>query len=137
MQDAYKKNIPGAYKADLMRYCILYTNGGIYLDSKMKPINGFELNNVIDKEYFVRDFKESGQGVCNGFMVCKPRNERLLNAINRIAKNVKDRYYGYSSLEPTGPLLLKNFFTEDEIKTLNLNILQIQLQMYLLFLVNE
>ena len=28
----YDKLIPGAYKADLFRYCILYKNGGIYSD---------------------------------------------------------------------------------------------------------
>ena len=39
VQNAYNKIIPGAFKADLMRYCILYKKGGIYLDAKMKPIN--------------------------------------------------------------------------------------------------
>ena len=30
--DTYDKLIPGAYKADLFRYCILYKRGGIYSD---------------------------------------------------------------------------------------------------------
>jgi len=114
--NAYKKIIPGAYKADLMRYCILYEKGGIYLDAKMKPINGFKLIDVTDKEYFVRDFKSAGGGIWNGFIVCKKGNAKMLNAINQIVKNVNEKYYGESSLDPTGPLLLKKMFTEDEIK---------------------
>lgn len=120
VQDAYKKIVPGAFKADLMRYCILYIKGGIYLDAKMKPINNFKLEDVLDKEYFVRDFKDAGGGVCNGFIVCKPRNKRLLDAINEIVENVENRFYGNSSLEPTGPLLLKKFFTGKEIELFEL-----------------
>jgi len=116
VQNAYNKIIPGAFKADLMRYCILYEKGGIYLDAKMKPINGFKLVDVTNKEYFVRDFNTTGGGVCNGFMVCKKGNSKILNAINQIVKNVNEKYYGESSLEPTGPLLLKKMFTEDEMK---------------------
>ena len=32
--NAFDTLIPGAYKADLWRYCILYKNGGVYLDIK-------------------------------------------------------------------------------------------------------
>jgi mannosyltransferase OCH1-like enzyme len=113
--NAYNKIIPGAYKADLMRYCILYKKGGIYLDAKLKPINDFKLNHVTDKEYYVKDFKFMGGGVTNGFMVCKKNNPKLLKAINEIVKNVKEKYYGKNSLSPTGPLLLKKVFSEEEI----------------------
>ena len=40
---AYDSLIPGAYKADLWRYCVLYKMGGIYLDIKLCTINGFKL----------------------------------------------------------------------------------------------
>ena len=40
---AYVSLIPGAYKADLWRLCILYINGGIYLDMKFKCVNNFKL----------------------------------------------------------------------------------------------
>lgn len=43
--NAYDNLIPGAYKADLWRYCILYKKGGIYLDVKYTPINGFKFFN--------------------------------------------------------------------------------------------
>ena len=39
----FDKLKPGAYKADLFRYCVLYLNGGVYLDIKYKCINEFKL----------------------------------------------------------------------------------------------
>ena len=53
--NAFDSLIPGAYKADLWRYCILYKNGGIYLDIKFQCENGFKLIELTDKEYFVLD----------------------------------------------------------------------------------
>jgi mannosyltransferase OCH1-like enzyme len=118
VQRAYHAIIPGSFKADLMRYCILYMKGGIYLDAKMKPINGFKLMDVTDKEYFTKDFESSGGGIANAFIVCKQSNPILLNAINTIVKHVDEEFYGNSPLEPTGPLLLKKQFTEEELNNL-------------------
>lgn len=53
--DAFDGLIPGAYKADLWRYCVLYKLGGIYLDIKFEPVDGFKLIELVDKEYFVLD----------------------------------------------------------------------------------
>lgn len=114
--NAYDALIPGAYKADLWRYCILYKIGGIYLDIKLCTINGFKLINLTDKEYFARDIVESGHGVINGLLVCMPRNEKMLKCINQIVVNVKNKYYGKNSLEPTGPMLLVKQFNENELK---------------------
>ena len=119
--NAYHKLIPGAYKADLMRYCILYKNGGIYLDAKMTPINGFKLSHIIDKEHFVRDsdFQGKGRGVINGFIVCKKNNPIILRAIEDVVENVKNKYYGETILSPTGPFLLRKYFTEEEFNELD------------------
>lgn len=59
--DAYENVIPGAYKADLWRYCVLYIHGGVYLDIKnkvMKPlreiiktdIDGYYIYVLIDQK---------------------------------------------------------------------------------------
>jgi hypothetical protein len=45
--DAFERLVPGAYKADLWRYCVLYVHGGIYLDMKMRCVGDFRL---IDRE---------------------------------------------------------------------------------------
>ena len=119
---AYNKLIPTAYKADLFRYCILYKLGGIYLDIKYEGVGGFSLNQLIDKEYFVRDIDNSGGGIYNGFMVCKPNNKILHKAIYKIVENTNSGYYGLNSLSPTGPLLLKTFFSDDEINKFKLRL---------------
>lgn len=112
--DAYDRLIPGAYKADLWRYCVLYKMGGIYLDIKYIPVNNFKFKNLLNREYWVTDADENG--IYNALMVCKAGNPILLNAINKIVENVKNKYYGSSFLEPTGPLLLGQYFTDEEKK---------------------
>jgi hypothetical protein len=51
--NAFDKLKPGAYKADLWRYCVLYKNGGIYLDIKYQCEPSFKLIELIDTEHFV------------------------------------------------------------------------------------
>ena len=53
--EAYDALIPGAYRADLWRYCVLYKLGGIYLDIKFEPIGDFKFIELCDKEYWVVD----------------------------------------------------------------------------------
>jgi hypothetical protein len=53
--DAYDRLIPGAYKADLWRYCILYKQGGIYLDVKFYCEDGFKLIDMASDTNFVLD----------------------------------------------------------------------------------
>ena len=112
--DAYDRLIPGAYKADLWRYCILYIHGGIYLDIKYEPIDNFKFINFIDKEYFVKDrdghWIDNQIGIYNAFMITFPKNKILLDCINQIVKNVHDFFYGHNSLYPTGPGLLGSYF---------------------------
>ena len=47
-------------------------------------------------------------------MVCLPNNNILKMAINKVVQNVRNRYYGNSCLDPTGPGLLSNFFSNSE-----------------------
>ena len=115
--DTYDKIIPGAYKADLFRYCILYKFGGIYLDIKYEPLNNFKFINFIDKEYYVKDrdgfWNDNQIGIYNAFMISYKQNEILLNCINSIVDNVKKIFYGLNGLYPTGPGLLGSFFDKD------------------------
>jgi mannosyltransferase OCH1-like enzyme len=110
--NAFDSLIPGAYKADLWRYCILYKNGGVYLDIKYAPVNGFKFINLIEKEHWVLDMDKNG--IYNALMVCKPNNEILLRAINKVVDNVKNKFYGSNCLHPTGPIMLAEFFTQSD-----------------------
>ena len=105
--DAYNTLLPAAYKADLWRYCVLYIHGGIYLDIKYYPVNGFKFLKLTDQEYFAKDIEPSGGGIYNAILITKPNNTILLNCIHKIVENVKNKFYGSHCLEPTGPLLLK------------------------------
>lgn len=102
--NTYDKLIPGAYKADLWRYCVLYINGGIYMDIKLCTIPPFKLIDVADDEYLVSD--RPANTIYNAFMVCKARNLLLKCAISKIMYNVKNKIYGIDPLDPTGPRLL-------------------------------
>lgn len=102
---AYDTLIPPAYKADLWRLCVLYIHGGIYLDIKLTTVNNFKLIELTENEHFVKD-RLPPFTVYNALLVCKAHNPLLLLAINNIVYNVKNKYYGKSALEPTGPIML-------------------------------
>jgi len=109
--NAYNSLIPGAYKADLWRCCVLFINGGIYMDIKLLTVGGFKLIQLTTKEHFVRD--RLPNTIYNALLVCKPRNKLLLNSINAIVRNVRKKYYGASPLDPTGPGLLGKLAMKD------------------------
>lgn len=106
---AFDHLLPGAYKADLWRYCILYIYGGIYIDIKMQTVYPFKLIDIASKECFPLD--DIKIPACwQGFLICKPRNPIFIDAIKRIYHNVKYKLYyssiPHSNLYITGPTLL-------------------------------
>lgn len=113
---AYNSLIPCSYKSDLWRFCVLYINGGIYLDIKYKCANGFKFVALTENEYFVRDIPE--HCVYTALIITMPKNDILLKCIKKIVLNVKNKYYGPTSLYPTGPGLLGLFFKNNEIQNL-------------------
>ena len=125
---AYDTLKPGAYKADLWRLCILYINGGIYIDIKLNCINNFKFIALTEKEHLVIDLpfniKVGEIGLYNALLVSKPKNKLFLRCINKISENVKNKYYGYNYLYPTGPGLLG----EEYIKMLRENELTMNIQ---------
>jgi len=120
---AFDSLIPGAYKADLWRYCVLYIKGGIYIDIKFQCLNTFHLIELSESNCFVAD--ENAANVYNAFMVSTARNPVMLNCINRIVEHVRTKYYGIDSLHPTGPHLLgeeiRNNRCTNEVRLTHLN----------------
>ncbi len=112
--DAYDNLIPGAYKADLWRYCVLYINGGIYLDIKLKCINGFRLIELTENEHLVKD-RVPPLSIYNALMVSQKGNPFLWKAIYRIVFNVQNKIYGRDPLEPTGPLMLGKIILKNNL----------------------
>lgn len=119
--DAYNKLIPGAYKADLWRYCVLYIHGGIYLDMKMSCVGDFRLIELTKKEHYVKDrpqssFMSNKVGIYNAVMIQKPKNPLMMDCILKIVENVSHQEYGFSSLYPTGPGMLGDLYYEKKNK---------------------
>jgi len=111
--NAYNKLIPGAYKADLFRYCYLYINGGIYIDCKM--ITNINFDDLLeDNELII--VKDNGERkFYNAFICAIPKLELFMNCINNVVKNVETKFYGNNFLVPTGPRL----FYDNAINDLN------------------
>ena len=106
---AYDNLIPGAFKADLWRYCVLYIHGGIYVDIKYEPINDFKFIDLIDKDYFVLDRASHFKGhigIYNALLISQPNNPIFLKLIKAIIDNVKNKNYGINALSVTGPSLV-------------------------------
>ena len=110
---AFDSLIPGAYKADLWRYCVIYKYGGIYLDIGMECLNNFQLKYLTDDDYFVKDVVVNNiNGIYNGIISSKPENKIFFDVINQIVINVKTKYYGDNQLCPTGPGLLYKYYNK-------------------------
>jgi len=115
---AYNKLIPHSYKSDLWRFCILYINGGIYLDIKNTCINDFKFISFVNKEYFVNDgkFKHTDgityQSIYTGLIIAKKNNEILLKTICNIVNNVSKEIYGPNAWYPTGPCIFGYTYTK-------------------------
>lgn len=119
--NAYDKLLPGAYKADLWRYCILYLNGGVYLDIKFEPVDNFKLINLYYKNQYVRDRpRESKNGIYNAFIISEPKTKILLDSINKVVDNVNNNYYGVNPLDVTGPTMLSRIIDKDHYEQLEL-----------------
>ena len=101
---AYDSLVPCSYKSDLWRYCVLFINGGIYMDIKFCCVNGFKLIELTEKEHFVKD--RIPNTIYNALMACRKGNLFLYQSIRQIVANVKNKYYGETPLSPTGPKML-------------------------------
>jgi mannosyltransferase OCH1-like enzyme len=112
---AFDNLVPGAYKADLWRLCVLYVNGGIYMDIKLKCINGFKLIELTESEHYVKD-RHLPLTIYNALMVCQKNNPFLWKAICKIVFNVQNKFYGEDPLHPTGPLMLGKIILNNRLK---------------------
>lgn len=120
--NAYNILSPSSYKADLWRYCVLFINGGIYLDIKYNTVNNFQLKNLCLQEHYTFDhmgknnsfWEENEFGIYTSLIVSKPKNNILKICIDKIVENVEVYYYGKNALYPTGPGILGKVFKNEK-----------------------
>jgi mannosyltransferase OCH1-like enzyme len=110
--DTYDILYPGAYKADLFRYCYIYINGGCYFDNKY--ILRIPLRQIIKENDDNIYCKDRGNDLMfNSIIISVKDSDELKKSIGNIVENVKNNFYGNISLEPTGPKLF-NKYTYDK-----------------------
>ena len=126
--NAYMKIIPGAFKADLFRYCILEKYGGCYSDIGHVMTLSFddicEDNNLV----IVKDIDYLKYEGIHNALICSSKNSIFMKKlIDKCCENIENDYYGVNSLDITGPGMMgkiyncffKNFcehFNKDLIK---------------------
>ena len=109
--NAYCRIIPGAFKADLWRYCILYIYGGVYVDIDTICIGKIDdfLNDNVE---FITPVDLNNcptigtHNLFNCFIASIPKHPILLDCINRIVYNVENNIIPFSNLDFTGPGVL-------------------------------
>ena len=102
---AYDSLIPGAYKADLWRYCAIYIEGGVYVDIKMGPL--MPLHRIIDPDSDLVVVNDTHEGtIYNAFFAAVPKHPAILKTIETVVSRVLNKEYGHHILYPTGPLAM-------------------------------
>jgi mannosyltransferase OCH1-like enzyme len=99
---AFDSLVPGAYKADLWRYCILYKEGGVYADAKQ--VNLVPLRKIIDPQMdFISVKDRPKNAIYNAFICAVPGHPFMKKAIDLSVDNILNKRYNSSNLDITGP----------------------------------
>ncbi len=120
---AYDSLLPGAFKADLWRYCVLYINGGFYVDIKFICEPGFSFSQIKDSQFYVREYNHKGTGlydhiVYTGVIGSRPKNPLFDRCIKQICENVREQFYGPEHTSPTGPWLFAKKMDPKDIENI-------------------
>jgi mannosyltransferase OCH1-like enzyme len=109
--NAYCRIIPGAFKADLWRYCVLYIYGGIYVDVDTICFNN--IDNFVDENIeFMTPIDLNNcpyygtYNLFNCFIASVPKHPILLDCIRRVVYNVENNIVPFSNLDFSGPGVL-------------------------------
>ena len=133
---AYDSIVPGAFKADMWRYCVLFINGGVYMDIKLNFSANTQPQTLLSREHYPLDvplqppkeyslFYNPGRnkprvcGIYQGLLVCQQRSPILAAAIDGCVSNIKARYYGANPLSITGPCFLYDIIRQFSPNTLH------------------
>ena len=104
--DAYDMLVPGSYKCDLWRICVLYLYGGVYADMRYHPLVPLDEMIGADTNLLLVDEQMQRLYVHGCFLAATPRQPIFARAIRALVRNVELRRYGRDPLDVTGPGLL-------------------------------
>lgn len=106
--NAYCKIIPGAYKADLWRCCVLYIHGGVYVDidticlGKISAFLNKDIDFMVPIDINTHPF-EGKHNLFNTFIASVARHEILKNCIDYIVNLIENNIIPQSKLDFSGP----------------------------------
>lgn len=103
--DQYDMLLPGAYKADLWRYCVLYKYGGFYMDIRMYPYMGFDSIITKDTE-FLSCIDVTQNMLYQAILGVAPKSKAIRFAIDECVRNIRERSVADSDLAVTGPRVM-------------------------------
>lgn len=114
---AYDSVIPGTWKADIFRTVIMYTKGGIYMDSPLHPFENFHISTWLrHTDKFVSPLDVPVNGIQCAFLASIPNHPLIKHVLDRIIDNVENKRsfnnYSHGSLMVTGPLAYKYGFNQ-------------------------
>ncbi|KAG2424929.1 hypothetical protein HXX76_014087 [Chlamydomonas incerta] len=120
---AYRTVVPGAFKADLWRYCVLYVHGGVYVDCKMiaksglAPLLGPTTDLVLVFSPIECIQKLAFSPVYTALIACTPRHPLMRACIDKCTDNILSRLKPEDLLSITGPnmmfQLIREFLARD------------------------
>ena len=109
--NSYCKIVPGAFKADLWRYCVLYIYGGVFVDLDSLSLNS--IDDFLDEniEFMtavdLNNCSTIGKyNLTNGFIASIPKHPILFECIERIIYNIENNIVPLSNLDFSGPGIL-------------------------------
>lgn len=109
IHDAYQEIIPGAYKADIFRYVILYLMGGTYSDISHKAETSFNPSPSQSDLILTKDSHE-GKGIQISFISAIPRLKFLMHLLLEISDDILNGNKAGSPLSLTGPIRFRQTF---------------------------
>jgi hypothetical protein len=97
VREAYESIIPGAFKADLFRYCVLLIMGGIYADMDVMLESNLDAAVPADVGFMTpvdAPGTRPDRRMClwNGFIASAPAHPFLSRAIEHVVNNIRNRY---------------------------------------------
>lgn len=116
VHELYKKLIPGAFKADFFRVCILYVYGGCYSDIGHVSLEPFDTicedANLVLVNDCLDDCKNAKYyiGIHNALMCTTPKQPYFKMSIDAISSQIREETYGENWFDITGPTILGKVF---------------------------
>ena len=114
---AFKKLIPGAFKSDFWRYCLLEKYGGCYSDigHQMKCT----YNSILSSQSLILVEEIKNLGIHNGFICCTPGCKLMKMAIDQCLYNIENGLYLDTDISITGPSMLGKVYREMYLETID------------------